>query len=73
VKDAAGHVYQEGKVDSTRRELDAWVETLPQPRMIAMEATTNDQCFAHTAFCFRLKSRTLAVRRAMTSAAESIF
>ena len=39
VKDAAGHVHREGKVGSTRRELDAWVKTLPQPRMIAMEAT----------------------------------
>ena len=39
VKDAAGHVHREGKIGSTRRELDAWVRTLPQPRMIAMEAT----------------------------------
>src|SRR3974390_2453642 len=39
VKDAAGGVYQEGKIGSTRRELDAWIRTLPQPRMIAMEAT----------------------------------
>src|ERR1700688_4901963 len=39
VKDAAGHVHREGKIGSTRRELNAWVETLPQPRTIAMEAT----------------------------------
>jgi transposase len=39
VKDAAGRVHQEGKIGSTRRELDAWSRTLPQPRMIAMEAT----------------------------------
>jgi transposase len=39
VKDAAGCVRGEGKIGSTRRELDAWVRTLPQPRMIAMEAT----------------------------------
>jgi transposase len=39
VKDAAGKVYQEGKIGSTRRELDAWVKTVPQPRTIAMEAT----------------------------------
>jgi transposase len=39
VKDAAGKIHQEGKIGSTRRELDAWVKTLPQPRMIAMEAT----------------------------------
>jgi transposase len=39
VKDAAGCVHQEGKIGSTRRELDAWIRTLPQPRMIAMEAT----------------------------------
>src|SRR6516165_3583404 len=39
VKDAAGCVHGEGKIGSTRRELDAWVRTLPQPRMMAMEAT----------------------------------
>ena len=39
VKDAAGHVHQEGKVGATRRDLDCWVRTLPQPRMMAMEAT----------------------------------
>jgi transposase len=39
VKDAAGCVQQEGKIESTRRELDAWIRTLPQPRMMAMEAT----------------------------------
>ena len=39
VKNAAGHVHQEGKIGSTRRELDAWIKTLPQPRTIAMEAT----------------------------------
>jgi transposase len=32
VKDAAGRVYQEGKIGSTRNELDAWIRTLPQPR-----------------------------------------
>ena len=39
VKDAAGHVHQEGKIGSTRRERNAWIQTLPQPRMIAIEAT----------------------------------
>jgi transposase len=39
VKDAAGHVHQEGKIGATRRELDAWIKALPQPRMMAMEAT----------------------------------
>jgi transposase len=39
VKDAAGHVHREGKIGSTRRELDAWIKTLPEPRMMAMEAT----------------------------------
>jgi transposase len=39
VKDAAGHVHREGKIGSTRCELDIWVGTLPSPRMIAMEAT----------------------------------
>ena len=39
VKDAAGKIHQEGRIGSTRRELDGWIKTLPQPRMIAMEAT----------------------------------
>jgi len=39
VKDTASCVHQEGKIGSTRRELDAWIKTLPQPRVIAMEAT----------------------------------
>jgi transposase len=39
VKDAAGRVHMEGKVGSTRQQLDDWLRTLPQPRMIAMEAT----------------------------------
>ncbi len=39
VKDAAGHVHQQGKIGTTRCELDAWIKTLPQPRMMAMEAT----------------------------------
>ena len=32
VKDAAGCVYQEGKIGSTRWELDEWIRTMPQPR-----------------------------------------
>ena len=28
VKDGAGHVYREGKIGSTRHELDAWIGTL---------------------------------------------
>jgi len=39
VKNAAGQVLSEGKIGSTRRELDGWVRTLPEPRMMAMEAT----------------------------------
>ena len=39
VKDASGQVQQEGKVASTRTELDCWMKTLPQPWMVAMEAT----------------------------------
>ena len=39
VKDAAGRVFQEGKIGSTRRELDSWIRTMPQPRTMAMEAT----------------------------------
>jgi len=39
VKDASGLVHQEGKIGATRRELDSWIKALPQPRIVAMEAT----------------------------------
>jgi transposase len=39
VKDVSGRIHQEGKIDATRRELDAWMKTLPQPWTVAMEAT----------------------------------
>jgi transposase len=39
VKDASGQIHREGKIGSTRLELDAWIRTLPQPRVVAMEAT----------------------------------
>lgn len=39
VKDAAGCVLSEGKINASRRDLDLWVRTLPHPRMMAMEAT----------------------------------
>ena len=53
VKDAAGHVHQEGKIGSTRRELDAWIKTLPQPRTIAMETTIFTG--GSTIICFRTR------------------
>jgi hypothetical protein len=39
VKDASGQIQLEGRVGSTRRELDCWKETLPQRWAVAMEAT----------------------------------
>src|ERR1700681_1810804 len=39
VKDASGQVQREGTIGATRNELDCWVRTLPQPRIMAMEAT----------------------------------
>jgi hypothetical protein len=39
VKDVSGRIQREGKVGSTRRELDCWMKTLPQPWTVAMEAT----------------------------------
>jgi transposase len=39
IKDASGQVHREGTIGATRNELDWWVKTLPQPRMMAMEAT----------------------------------
>jgi transposase len=39
VKDASGQIHREGKIGASRPELDAWIRTLPQPRVVAMEAT----------------------------------
>jgi len=39
VKDASGQVQREGTIGATRNELDWWLKTLPEPRMMAMEAT----------------------------------
>jgi hypothetical protein len=36
VKDASGQVRQEGQIGATRRELDGWMKTLPQPWTVAM-------------------------------------
>ena len=37
--DASGQVHREGTIGAARNELDWWLKTLPQPRMMAMEAT----------------------------------
>jgi transposase len=39
VKDASGRIHAEGKTPATRFHLDQWMKTLPQPWMVAMEAT----------------------------------
>jgi len=39
VKDGGGQIHQQGKVVATRRELDLWMTTLPQPWTAALEAT----------------------------------
>jgi hypothetical protein len=39
VKDASGQTHREGKIGVSRLELDAWIGALPQPRVVAMEAT----------------------------------
>jgi hypothetical protein len=51
VKDAAGKIHSEGKIGSTRRELDAWIKTLPQPRVMApawnlVSMTSDERDFA---------------------------
>jgi transposase len=52
VKDAAGHVDQKARSD--RREVN-WIQTLPQPRMIAVEATILLDGF--TIACFHIRKR----------------
>ncbi len=39
VMDVSGQVHREGQIGATRRELDGWMKTLPQPWTVAMEAT----------------------------------
>jgi hypothetical protein len=31
VKDVSGRIHQEGKIGATRRGVDVWMKTLPQP------------------------------------------
>src|SRR5450631_2205831 len=73
VKDAAGKIHQEGKIGSTRRELDAWIKTLPQPRMMAMEATIftgwiYDRLFHGLDLFFGQRRQQLSFRAVMTDA-----
>jgi hypothetical protein len=53
VKDAAGSVHQEGKVGSTRRELDGWIRTMPQPRMSPWKRRSLPGGFMTTCFLMR--------------------
>jgi transposase len=39
VKDASGRIQQQGTIPATRNDLNRWMKTLPQPWMVAMEAT----------------------------------
>jgi transposase len=39
LKDASGQIHRQGTIGATRNELDTWMTTLPQPWMVAMEAT----------------------------------
>jgi transposase len=39
VKDGSGTMHAEGTIPATRCDLDRWMRTLPQPSMVAMEAT----------------------------------
>ena len=39
VKDTSGRIHAEGKIPARRFDLNQWMKTLPQPWMVAMEAT----------------------------------
>src|SRR5207245_428342 len=39
VKDVSGRIQQQGTIPATRTELSSWMDTLPQPWTVAMEAT----------------------------------
>src|ERR1700741_4530145 len=54
VKDISGRIQQQGTIPATRTELNSWMNTLPQPWMVAMEATiftgwVHDHLLPHTA------------------------
>jgi hypothetical protein len=51
VKDVSGRIQQEGKVGSTRRKLNCWMKTLPQPWAVPMEPTIFSA--GSTIICFR--------------------
>ena len=55
VKDVSGGIQQQGTIPATRTNLDGWVKTLPQPWMVAMEATTSQDGF--TIICCRMLHR----------------
>lgn len=39
MKDVSGRIHREGSIPATRMELDRWMNSLPQPWTVAMEAT----------------------------------
>src|SRR3982750_3041613 len=39
IKEVSGRVHGQGTIGATRRELDDWMKTLPQPWTVALEAT----------------------------------
>ena len=39
VNDVSGRIQQQGTIPATRTELSSWMDTLPQPWTVAMEAT----------------------------------
>ena len=55
VKDEAGQVHQEGKIGSTRRELDAWIKTLPNPGRSPWKRRSS--LGGSTIICFRMRKR----------------
>jgi hypothetical protein len=55
VKDVSGQVHREGEIAATRRELDGWMKTLPQPWTVAMEARFSR--VGSTIIYFRTRSR----------------
>src|ERR1700729_106793 len=73
VKDAAGRVQMEGKIGSTRRELDSWIKTLPQPRTIAMEATIfGRQGDAHAHFQAAQQAHSTCAGRGREAGAQTV-
>src|SRR6266849_5088824 len=71
VKDASGQVHQEGQIGATRRELDGWMKTLPQPWTVRWKQRFSPACLCVS--CGEMSSKARSVRSKHRLRAASTF